>query len=226
MTRILIVNADDFGRSPGINRGIIRAHEEGIVTSASLMVRYPAAAEAANYASEHPELAVGLHVDLGEWTRTGEEWTTVYKLEQTAEEVARQLDLFRELVGREPTHLDSHQHVHRSDPARTICSELASRLDVPLRHFSSIGYVGDFYGQAADGTPLDAGISVDGLIALLRELPAGATELACHPGVGRDYESSYTKEREVELEALCDPRIRALLRDEGIELRSFRTVFS
>ena len=45
--RVLIVNADDFGRSPGVNRGVIRGHEQGIVTSATLMVRWPAAAEAA-----------------------------------------------------------------------------------------------------------------------------------------------------------------------------------
>src|SRR5437879_4472175 len=45
--RYLIVNADDFGRSPGVNRGIMSAYEHGIVTSASLMVRWPAAAEAA-----------------------------------------------------------------------------------------------------------------------------------------------------------------------------------
>ena len=43
----LIVNADDFGQSPGINKGIIKAREKGIVTSASLLVRYPAAVEAA-----------------------------------------------------------------------------------------------------------------------------------------------------------------------------------
>src|SRR5437870_3779943 len=43
--RYLIVNADDFGLSPGVNRGIIEAHEHGIVTSASLMVRWPAAGE-------------------------------------------------------------------------------------------------------------------------------------------------------------------------------------
>jgi len=41
-TRFLIVNADDFGQSPGINRGIIKAHADGIVTSVSLMVRWPA----------------------------------------------------------------------------------------------------------------------------------------------------------------------------------------
>ena len=58
--RRLIVNADDFGQSPGVNRGIIEAHQHGIVTSASLMVSWPAAAEAAAYgraannAKEHP----------------------------------------------------------------------------------------------------------------------------------------------------------------------------
>ena len=45
-----IVNADDFGQSPGITRGVIAAHERGIVTSASLMVRWPSANEAAAYA--------------------------------------------------------------------------------------------------------------------------------------------------------------------------------
>ena len=85
MSRVLIVNADDFGRTGGINRGIARAHEEGIVTSASLMVRDPAAAEAAAYAGEHPQLGVGLHVDLGEWVYGDGGWPAVYELEQTAE---------------------------------------------------------------------------------------------------------------------------------------------
>ena len=52
MTRLaerrLIMNADDFGISPGVNAGIIEAHERGIVTSASLMVRWPDAVAAAN----------------------------------------------------------------------------------------------------------------------------------------------------------------------------------
>src|SRR5687767_10207836 len=63
--RYLIVNADDFGLSPGVNAGIVAAHENGIVTSASLMVRKLAAAEAADYGRRHPKFSVGLHVDLG-----------------------------------------------------------------------------------------------------------------------------------------------------------------
>ena len=48
--RVLIVNANDFGRSPGVNQGVTWAYEPGVVTSATLMVRWPAAVEAAAYA--------------------------------------------------------------------------------------------------------------------------------------------------------------------------------
>src|SRR6266487_6764733 len=62
--RRLIVNADDFGRSHSINQAVVRAHREGILTTASLMVNGPAAAEAAELARENPRLGVGLHVSL------------------------------------------------------------------------------------------------------------------------------------------------------------------
>src|SRR5688572_28379081 len=77
--RHLIVNADDFGFSPGVNRGIAEAHERGIVTSASLMVRWPAAAAAASYARARPELSVGLHLDLGEWVLRDGAWVPLYE---------------------------------------------------------------------------------------------------------------------------------------------------
>ena len=67
MTRTLIVNADDFGRSAGINAGVAQAHDDGVVTSTSAMVCWPGAAEAAALVRERPTLGVGLHVDLSEW---------------------------------------------------------------------------------------------------------------------------------------------------------------
>ena len=71
--RRLIVNADDFGQTAGINEGIIQCSERGIVTSASLMVRWPSARAATEYARAAPALSVGLHIDLGEWAyRNGE----------------------------------------------------------------------------------------------------------------------------------------------------------
>jgi chitin disaccharide deacetylase len=60
----LIVNADDFGRSASINQAVVRAHREGILTSASLMVNEPDAAEAIRWAQDNPKLGVGLHLAL------------------------------------------------------------------------------------------------------------------------------------------------------------------
>src|SRR6266446_4942810 len=63
-TRRLIVNADDFGRSRGINAAVIRAHREGVLTTASLMVNEAACDEAVALARENPRLGVGLHLTL------------------------------------------------------------------------------------------------------------------------------------------------------------------
>src|SRR5206468_1495957 len=60
--RRLIVNADDFGRSSSINLAVIRAHREGILTTASLMVNEPSCAEAVALACDNPTLGVGLHL--------------------------------------------------------------------------------------------------------------------------------------------------------------------
>ena len=62
--RRLIVNADDFGRSPSVNAAVVRAHREGILTSTSLMVNEPASDEAIARARENPKLGVGLHLTL------------------------------------------------------------------------------------------------------------------------------------------------------------------
>ena len=62
--RGLIVNADDFGLSPGVSRGILRAHWEGIVTSTTFMVNFPWAAEMAGLLRRAPRLGVGLHLNL------------------------------------------------------------------------------------------------------------------------------------------------------------------
>jgi predicted glycoside hydrolase/deacetylase ChbG (UPF0249 family) len=225
--RRLIVNADDFGRSPAINRGVAEGHERGIVTSASLMVRWPAALEAAAYARAHPGLGVGLHFDLAEWRFAGE-WEPVYQVLADEDPVTvgaefdRQLDEFRKLMGRPPSHLDSHQHVHRDEPARSVLLAAGLALGVPVRELSpGITYRGDFYGQSGRGDPYPEGITVDALLALIESVPPGVTELGCHPAAEPELESSYSVERPRELAALCDPRVAALVAAERIELCSF-----
>jgi predicted glycoside hydrolase/deacetylase ChbG (UPF0249 family) len=226
MTRILIVNADDFGRSPGVNAGVVAAHEHGIVTSASLMVRWPAAVEAAAYARRRPSFAVGLHLDLGEWQREDGDWKPVYEVvdvddvSAVSDELRRQLSAFETLVRAPPTHLDSHQHVHRTEPVRSVLAEAGAKLGVPVRDLTPhASYSGHFYG---DGSP-DA-TAVESLVALLESLGPGVTELGCHPGSAPDFPTSYGEQRRREVETLCDPRVRATLQALRIELRSFADV--
>jgi predicted glycoside hydrolase/deacetylase ChbG (UPF0249 family) len=226
--KYLVVNADDFGQSAGVNRGIIAAHEGGIVTSASLMVRWPAAAAAADYARAHPRLAVGLHLDLGEWVCRGGTWAPLYEVvprddaAAVAAEVPRQLAAFRRLVGRDPTHIDSHQHAHLREPARSPALDAARRLGVPLRGGDpDIRYFGGFYGQMDDGTPLPEILTPAGLIRILEGLGPGVTELGCHPGEGDDLDTMYRAERAREVEVLCSAEVRAALGRLGLELRSF-----
>jgi predicted glycoside hydrolase/deacetylase ChbG (UPF0249 family) len=225
--RILIVNADDFGRSAGINRGVIRARENGLVTSASLMVRWPVAAEAAAYARRHPVLSLGLHFDFGEWTCREEGWQAVYEVVPLDDRVAiqqealRQLVSFRRLAGTNPTHLDSHQHVHRREPARSVLIDIAEALDVPLRHESDVHYCGEFYGQDADGSRIADALTSTHLIEVLSRLPCGVTELCCHPGIDENLDTMYCRERIEEVRTLCDPDVRAAIDRLGIELASF-----
>ena len=207
---MLIVNADDFGQSRGINEGVIRAHECGIVTSASLMVRWPAAEQAAAYARAHPELSVGLHFDLAEWNYRDGEWHALYERVRADDaaaveaELDEQLRLFRRLTGREPTHLDSHQHVHRDDPVRTLVLERARRLGIPVRDLDErVRYSGAFYGQLQNGEAYQAAVSVSALIAVIDALAPGVTELGCHPAAAVDFESMYATERLYELDSLC-----------------------
>jgi chitin disaccharide deacetylase len=224
----LIVNADDFGLSSGVNRGIVEAYKLGIVTSASLMVRWPGAKDAAAFGRSHPELGLGLHLDFGEWVYRDGEWVADYEVVDLTDatavsnEVSCQIETFRRLVGRDPTHIDSHQHVHLKEPAKSFLLQWTEKTGIPLRHFTeNVRYCGDFYGQTAEGESLADLISVDALIKILENLPPGCTEMACHPGYGEGLRTGYRDERVLELRALCDERIQDQIVKQGVRLCSF-----
>jgi chitin disaccharide deacetylase len=227
-TKQLIVNADDFGLSDGVNRGVVQAHERGIVTSASLMVHAPAAAAAAEIAGAHPALSVGLHLDLGEWRYSNGTWTARYERAPLDDakllevEVAGQFEKFASLLGTAPTHVDSHQHAHRNEPLCSIVTAKAAEFGIPVRHFTpDVRYCGDFYGQDDEGRSLPERVTAKFLAELLSSLLPGTTELCCHPAAIVDFDSTYSEERVRELAALCDPVLKANLERADIELRSF-----
>ena len=130
--RLLVINADDLGFAPGVNRGIVEAHDAGTLSSASLMVNTPAFPEAVALASTRPRLGVGLHLNLvsgrpltdavsltnartGEFHSLAELARRAFAGRVRAEDVRRECDAqLRALTaaGVVPTHLDSHRHAH------------------------------------------------------------------------------------------------------------------
>jgi len=233
--RKLIVNADDLGYTPATNDGILHAYQHGIVTSASLMVLPAAAREAVQRAAEIGFTDLGLHLDLGEWTRRNGEWIALYEVVDPADagavatECERQLARFQELTGRNPTHLDSHQHVHRQEPACSIAFAIAERLSIPLRHFSpQVAYRGDFYGQSGRGEAAPELLTEAALLDILRDVrrdeQATAIEIGCHPGWDPDLETMYCKERLREVEVLCSPTLEESITALGFELVGFSAI--
>ena len=212
--RRLIVNADDFGLAAGVNEGIIEAHANGILTSTSLMVDRPAAADAVRLAREHPALSVGLH-----YVEDGPE---IDAPGHAARTFAAQLERFRELTGAEPTHVDSHHHVHLT--RMSTFAPLVAPLGVPLRGDGRIAYLGGFYAQPCRGVVELERVRAPSLLELLSDDDVGAafSELGCHPArVTPDLVSSYTPEREVELATLTEPGLRAQIDGLGFTLASY-----
>lgn len=203
--RYLIINGDDLGLSPGVNRGIVEANSHGVLTSASLIVNSPWTADAVERIGDVPSMSIGLHVNLADEN-------------DVEKELRVQARLFQELVGRPPTHIDSHHDHHQRADVLPHFVALAAEYGVPLRGHSSIRSLTSFYGQW-DGASHPEQIGVDGLVLLLRAVEDGITELACHPGhADAELHSSYSTEREIELATLCHPRIPAALRELGIDL--------
>lgn len=218
--KLLIVNADDLGYDPEIDRGILEAHARGLVTSATAMVETPFAADALRAAPA--TLGVGLHAVLDP------------ALPPAAAEAAlrRQLARFRALRGASPTHLDSHKHAHAAPALLEVFARVAAEERLPVRALDAamrgalrargVATPDHFLGDAARRPAWTEGA----LVAALAELPDGTTELMAHPGHAPSHaRTSFGVEREVELAALCSPRARDALGSAGVHLHSFGDAF-
>ena len=148
----LIVNADDFGLTPGVNRGILRAFKDGIVTSASLLVTGSAFEDAVALARLNPELDIGLHLALVEEravlgrevlptlvdetgrlpSTSGEFFRRAFlgriNWDEVEREIAAQIARFQK-TGLRMSHLNSHQHLHMFPPVFQIVRRLTRRID-------------------------------------------------------------------------------------------------
>ena len=243
------MNADDLGRTEGVDRGIFRAHREGIVTSATLMANAPGAAHAGAAARTVRSLDVGVHLvvtfarplsDLhrvrslvtgtGEFPRPAVLATMKVDAEEALGEFGAQYARAKELIGREPTHLDSHHWVHDLPALEWALGELARETGAAARIHDPAQR--DRYRARGVRTPdrfcrdfQHAGhIDVATLTGIIESLPEGVTELMCHPAEP-DAEllsgSGYARERAEELATLTDPRVRRTLVEHAVALTTF-----
>ena len=250
----LIVNADDFGYTERVSTGIIRAHREGIVTATTFMTNAPNTDGAARLAQQTPSLDVGVHLvttfdrpltdaalvpslvdQAGRFRRPKQLMSSDIVREEALTEYRAQYRKARALLGREPTHLDSHHWVHDHPSLEWAIGELARETGAAVRIHSDAQR--DRLRARGVRTPdlfarefqYEGKVDVEPLLALLERLATrgGVTELMCHPGEsdeGLVKRSGYARERPTELATLIDPRVRAAVERLGIELATFAAV--
>ncbi len=276
MTTRLIINADDYGRTSDISRGIRYAHLNGLVTSTTCMMNMPNAVEDIHVALEQtPNLGLGVHLVLtsGKPLLAAEKVSELIypdgsflRLEKLIQKANRldlgavkaewraQIDAFIFTTSKKPTHIDSHHHSSYFTPGliKTML-ELAKEYNLPIRLPLAHGH--DPYTSGIPEEFLEAIVeegprilekfqprSPDAFFAsfydnqatraeflhLLRLFfPNGCFEIMCHPGYVNEsfaFESSYSYQRQTELEILTDPILRKEVERLGIELISFASL--
>jgi predicted glycoside hydrolase/deacetylase ChbG (UPF0249 family) len=244
-TPTLIINADDLGYDPAVTRGILRAMREGVVSSATFMVNTPYSEEAAR---ESKGLSIGLHLNLArgapvwpgfpaEFLENGafsEARASTLPPEAVEAEAFAQLERLAKLLGRTPTHVDVHKHLHLHPNVLAGLARAARGAGLPVRSLhepmrrdlraQGVTTNDHFIGDA--GT--EAYWTLERFEAEVSSLPtSGVTELMCHPGYTPEaVKSGYAAQREVELATFLDPRAREALKRARVKPTSFDVVTS
>lgn len=269
MAQNLIVNADDFGFSVGVTDGIVQAYQAGILTSTTLMTTMPDARRAVEIARQHPGLGVGIHLCLTQGTplagmdgplcsppgvfppRVGQLIWRLMRNKSILRQIRREWESqinFAVSMGLQPTHLDSHKHIHHWPPLGEIAIDLARQFNIHhircVREQAiqgiprpAIGYrilsrmangLAPHIGRAGlTTTDWFFGLAVTGRFSadvwrlLLNHLPPGTGEVMVHPGRPNGLNRSMTRlitERQLELDGLCDSAIKELIQSKSVRL--------
>ena len=238
----LIVNADDFGLTRGVNLGIIEAFQQGIVRSTTLMVGMPAERHAVELAKLNPELKVGVHLRLTAGMPMAENVPTL--LDQTGKlqnqsqfldnqsmgpkeierELRTQIERFLSLDV-ELSHMDGHHHCHRHALVAPIARKLAEEYRVPLRPGNemtqykgkSLSFSDKFYGD---------NLTSENLLEIVRQYRGRVQvlELMTHPALIDEpllEASSYATTRAHELAILTAPSLLEALGNIGVTISDY-----
>jgi predicted glycoside hydrolase/deacetylase ChbG (UPF0249 family) len=209
--RTALLVADDLGYDPAIDAGILEAHRDGVVAAASALVTGPFAERALGCAPR--SLAIGLHLDLppGLGGPAAER------------EIRAQLRRFEELRGVAPAHVDGHRHVHAEAAVLEALLRVVGPLGLRVRALDPAmrDRIRAAGARACDAFVGDAALrpcwTAELLAEAARALPEGTTEIMLHPGrTPTHVRTGFGAEREVELAAAVDPRVREAFRSAGV----------
>ena len=239
MIKKLIINADDFGLCEGVSLGILKAHQDGILTSTTCMMNMPHIEQHLKWASHFPQLGLGVHLVLtvgspltkGSFTDENGYFKSrnkypgkkvIVKQDELYNEWKAQIDKFIQLTNKKPTHLDSHHHVHLLPGNIDIALKLAKEYDLPLRQecylqkdYEYVRFSEVFYNQSVSLETINDICHFDDDIF----------ELMCHPAFVDPYlynHSSYNIQRIKELDILCCKEAKNITKN--IQLINYRQV--
>ena len=236
MIKRLIVNADDFGMTSGVSRAIVEAHQKGIVTSTTILANCDdkVLEEAVELSKQNPNLGIGAHLlltmrapilkdqpdlidKMGNFRFNYDDMDEIDP-ELVYLEWKAQLDRLSQHF--KLTHIDSHHHVHMHKTLQPIARRLSKEYKLPLRSEKDnfpfgIKVALDFYKENA---------TIDYLKNVMSE-EKGLLEIMVHPGYADDTFlqeiSSYSNERQNELDILCSDEIKEFIESEDIELVNY-----
>ncbi len=239
----MIINADDFGYSCAVNYGIMDAHLNGVLTSATLLTNTPGFKHAAALVKDCPSLGIGLHLNIAFGqpltkgsTLTGKDGYFIkpgnlpsshtYRMEEIQAELEAQYQRFAEAMGQKPTHLDSHLFTTDSNPVMAAAArELAEKYRLPLRNYDIPGFphVDFVQFRTYHGEP---GLSyVYDNIEDIASRPY--VELMSHPAYVDSYllkSSSYNVQRLAELDFLISSETKKMIKEYSIELINYSRI--
>lgn len=173
----VIVNADDLGMSLAVNDAIFKAFDEGLLRSASVLVHGPAFADAVTRLRARPELRAGVHLDTTEFQRSP------HRLRSWTDQVQRARD-----AGIEPSHLDSHQHMHLRWAALPALARVVTATGVRAIRGRSLDYGPSVRSRAWRAVVSrfaampDHYFSMEHWLASGSPERSGVTEIMVHPG--------------------------------------------
>jgi predicted glycoside hydrolase/deacetylase ChbG (UPF0249 family) len=226
----LIINADDFGYRTEINRGIIYAYQNGVVTSTSLFVEREGTDDALRLARENPALGFGLHLDLDRFFEVDHgfgvivDWATPRPApDEIRTEIKRQIEKYFSF-GLSMDHMDSHHHAHLHPAVFPLVCSLVKEFKIP-----AIRFFRKFYGEEAEYDRMKEVVNASGLQTVDHFIegwywgnvdePYQVAELMTHPGYGELW-------REAELAHCCQPQLKQYFFDQKIDIIRFSEIFS